>query len=68
MTVQSYLNAPKIIEVALDTKSKAIHPGFGFLSENEQFAESCAQNNIVEINLNDIFLFNMHNYIYIIQC
>ncbi len=34
----SYLNADRIIQAALDTKAEAIHPGYGFLSENASFA------------------------------
>ena len=40
---ESYLRADKIIEVALATGAQAIHPGYGFLSENEDFAEACAK-------------------------
>ncbi len=39
--VESYLNAAKILQVAMDTGSQAIHPGYGFLSENADFADSC---------------------------
>ena len=38
---QSYLNADKIIRIAIDHGVQAIHPGYGFLSENPDFAESC---------------------------
>jgi urea carboxylase len=38
---QSYLNAPLIIEAALKTGAQAIHPGYGFLSENADFAAMC---------------------------
>ena len=38
---ESYLSVTKILQVALDTGSQAIHPGYGFLSENADFAESC---------------------------
>ena len=37
--VESYLNMDRIIEAALKSKSDAIHPGWGFLAENERFAE-----------------------------
>jgi 3-methylcrotonyl-CoA carboxylase alpha subunit len=40
---ESYLNIPRIIETALRAKAEAIHPGYGFLSENPAFAEACAQ-------------------------
>ena len=37
----SYINMPNIITAAVETKAQAIHPGFGFLSENSQFAKLC---------------------------
>ncbi|MHB1145747.1 MAG: urea carboxylase [Thiobacillus sp.] len=39
---QSYLRAEKILEAAKTTGAQAIHPGYGFLSENPGFAEDCA--------------------------
>jgi acetyl-CoA carboxylase, biotin carboxylase subunit len=39
---ESYLRADKILDVALRTKAEAIHPGYGFLSENAKFAQACA--------------------------
>ena len=45
----SYLRQDKLIEAARATGAKAIHPGYGFLSENASFAESCAANGIVFI-------------------
>jgi len=45
----SYLNIDKIIEVALKSKADAIHPGYGFLSENPKLIEACLQNGIVFI-------------------
>jgi urea carboxylase len=38
---ESYLNVARILEVAKTTGAEAIHPGYGFLSENADFAESC---------------------------
>ena len=46
---QSYLLGDKIIEVAKKLDVDAIHPGYGFLSENAHFAELCEQNNITFI-------------------
>ncbi|HVL76130.1 MAG TPA: biotin carboxylase N-terminal domain-containing protein, partial [Noviherbaspirillum sp.] len=46
---ESYLRADKIIEVARATGAQAIHPGYGFLSENEDFAEACAKAGIAFI-------------------
>ena len=45
-SAESYLNADKIIDVALKTKADAIHPGYGFLSENANFSRKCAENGI----------------------
>jgi 3-methylcrotonyl-CoA carboxylase alpha subunit len=44
---ESYLVIDKIIGAALATGAQAIHPGYGFLSENEDFAEACAKSSIV---------------------
>ena len=43
---ESYLNISNIIEAAKAEKCDAIHPGFGFLSENSQFARACEENGI----------------------
>ncbi|MGH8885722.1 MAG: acetyl-CoA carboxylase biotin carboxylase subunit [Egibacteraceae bacterium] len=43
---QSYLHIPNVIGAALKTGSDAIHPGYGFLSEDPYFAEICADNGI----------------------
>lgn len=45
----SYLHIPNLMSVAAITKADAIHPGYGFLAENADFAEICAQCNIVFI-------------------
>lgn len=46
---ESYLRSEKIIEIAKKSGAQAIHPGYGFLSENTDFAEACEANNLVFI-------------------
>ena len=46
---ESYLLGDKIIEAAKQTGAQAIHPGYGFLSENEAFAKACEDNGIAFI-------------------
>ena len=45
----SYLNMDRIISAALNVDADAIHPGFGFLSENSAFARKCRENEIIFI-------------------
>jgi len=45
-SAQSYLNIPVIMSAAEITNADAIHPGYGFLAENDAFAEICSQYNI----------------------
>lgn len=48
-SAKSYLNIPNIIAAALTRNATAIHPGYGFLSENARFAEICADHHIAFI-------------------
>ncbi len=48
----SYLNQVKILQAALDSGADAIHPGFGFLSENPDFAQQCQAENLKFIGPN----------------
>ncbi len=48
-TKDSYLNMNAIIQAAINTGCDAIHPGFGFLSENAEFARSCEQHGLIFI-------------------
>ena len=43
---ETYLDLDKIIKAALDTGAEAVHPGYGFLSENTEFAKKCQENGI----------------------
>ena len=45
--VESYLNIEKVIAAAVASGAQAIHPGYGFLSENPAFAQACLDANIV---------------------
>jgi acetyl-CoA carboxylase biotin carboxylase subunit len=46
---KSYLNMDNIIQAATETKADAVHPGYGFLSENAAFAKACVDNNLIFI-------------------
>jgi acetyl-CoA carboxylase biotin carboxylase subunit len=46
---QSYLRADKILQVAKETGADAIHPGYGFLSENASFSKACADAGLIFI-------------------
>jgi len=46
---KSYLNIDNIIKAAKETEVEAVHPGYGFLSENDAFARACADNNLIFI-------------------
>ena len=46
-SLESYLNIPAIIAAAEITGADAIHPGYGFLAENADFAEACEKNGII---------------------
>ncbi len=48
-TKDSYLNMNAVIQAAVNVGAEAIHPGFGFLSENAEFARLCEKNGIVFI-------------------
>ncbi|REE81171.1 urea carboxylase [Paenibacillus taihuensis] len=46
---ESYLDMDRILQTAIDTGAQAIHPGYGFLSENASFARACRERGIVFI-------------------
>jgi len=47
--VHSYLDAQKILEIAARSRADALHPGYGFLAENPEFAEKCEKQGVVFI-------------------
>src|SRR5512145_2263477 len=47
--VEAYLDIADIVRVAREAQVDAIHPGYGFLSENPEFAEACAEAGIIFI-------------------
>ncbi len=49
LPAQSYLNIPAILDAARQTGADAIHPGYGFLAENEDFAQACREAGLVFI-------------------
>ncbi len=58
---ESYLDIKNIISACIITKANAIHPGFGFLSENPKFAKICEESNIVFIGPTAEMMENMGN-------
>ena len=58
---QSYLNMERILSATVAMKADAIHPGFGFLSENAKFAELCAKCNIAFIGPSAEIIHRMGN-------
>lgn len=57
----SYLNMEKILSAAVAVEADAIHPGFGFLSENSKFAKMCKECNIEFIGPSTTSMINMGN-------
>ena len=49
LSKDSYLNIDAVLSAAMASKAEAIHPGYGFLSENAEFAKKCVDNGIVFI-------------------
>ena len=56
---KSYLNKDIIVDIALKTECEAVHPGYGFLSENADFARKCEENGLVFIGPSAEIIENM---------
>lgn len=56
-----FLNIERLIEIALETKCDAVHPGYGFLSENAYFAQKCIDNNVNFIGPSPDAIYKMGN-------
>lgn len=59
--IAAYLNIPEIIKVATKNDVDAIHPGYGFLSENGDFAKACSEAGIVFIGPTHDVIYRMGN-------
>jgi acetyl-CoA carboxylase, biotin carboxylase subunit len=58
-SAESYLDMEKIIDVAKRSRADAIHPGYGFLSENARFSERCREEGIIFIGPSPLAILTM---------
>ena len=56
---ETYLDIPKIMTLITDFKIDAVHPGYGFLSENKEFSETLAKKGIIFIGPNPVAVHKM---------
>jgi pyruvate carboxylase len=61
--IAAYLNIPEIIKVAVKNDVDAIHPGYGFLSENGDFAKACQESGIIFVGPSPDVIYRMGNKI-----
>ncbi|PRA07103.1 acetyl-CoA carboxylase biotin carboxylase subunit [Arthrobacter sp. MYb229] len=61
---QSYLRGDVIVQIALSTGADAIHPGYGFLAENAQFARMCQEENIIFIGPSEQIISKLGDKVY----
>jgi len=59
--IAAYLNIPEIIKVAVKNDVDAIHPGYGFLSENGDFAKACLEAGILFVGPSPDVIYRMGN-------
>ena len=59
--IAAYLNIPEIIKVALKNDVDAIHPGYGFLSENGDFAKACLDAGLMFVGPSPEVIYRMGN-------
>lgn len=64
----TYLNICKIVNIAVDSGCDAVHPGYGFLSENPDFAQACADANVVFVGPSSEVIRLMGNKVEARQC
>lgn len=60
-SIPVFLDVDRLIEIAKETGAEAIHPGYGFLSENPYFAQKCANQNIIFIGPSPDAIYKMGN-------
>ena len=58
---ETYLNIPKLVKAAEDTNCDAVHPGYGFLSEESNFVKACEENGLTFIGPSSIALEKLGN-------
>lgn len=59
--IAAYLNIPEIIKIAIKNDVDAIHPGYGFLSENGDFAKACLEAGIIFVGPTPDVIYRMGN-------
>ena len=58
---ETYLNIPKLVKAAKDTNCDAVHPGYGFLSEESNFVKACEENGLAFIGPSSVALEKLGN-------
>jgi acetyl-CoA carboxylase biotin carboxylase subunit len=58
---ETYLNIPKLLNAAKDTSCDAVHPGYGFLSEEEKFVRACEENRLIFVGPPSVALKKLGN-------